>query len=75
MKLAITAPYVVEDMKPYISPIDGKPVKSRKEHRDHMVRHGVIEAGNEKPTRPAIKREEPKGVEQDIYNALTEAGL
>lgn len=70
MTRLITAPHVIEDMKPYISPLDGKPVTSRKAHKDRMVQFGVIEAGNEKMTRPATKQVEPEGVEQDVYDAI-----
>lgn len=70
MERRFSPPHVIEDMKPYISPLDGKPVKSRKAHRDHMVRHGVIEVGNEKLTRPATQRKDLPGLEQDIYNAM-----
>lgn len=47
--------YVVPDIKPYVSPIDGSVVGGRRQHRDHMRAHGVIEVGNEKPTRPKYK--------------------
>lgn len=43
------APNVMRDITPYQSPLDGKWVTSRSEHRDSMRRHGVIEMGNEKP--------------------------
>jgi len=73
MSRVFTAPHVIEDMKPYISPIDGKPVKNRAAHRDHMKRHGVIEVGNEKITnqrsRPKDKPDE--SLKQDLYDSIT----
>ena len=36
------------DQYDYISPIDGKHIRSKHAHRDHMKRHGVIELGNER---------------------------
>src|SRR5438045_3286802 len=52
---------VMRDIEGYVSPIDGKWIGSRSDHREHMKRHGVIELGNEKPTlgkfNPTIPRE------------------
>jgi hypothetical protein len=70
MKRVLTPPHVLEDMKPYISPLDGKPVKSRKDHVERMRRHGVVEVGNENMMKPARKNTEPVGVEQDVYDAM-----
>jgi hypothetical protein len=42
-------PNVMRDIAGYESPIDGKWIGTRSQHRDHMKRHGVIELGNEKP--------------------------
>lgn len=33
----------------YISPLDGSPITSRTQHKEHMKRHGVQEMGNEYP--------------------------
>lgn len=41
--------HVIPDIEPYRSPIDGKVVSGRRQHRDHMRAHEVIEVGNEKP--------------------------
>lgn len=48
MSRYITTTNVMADMKEYRSPLDGTVVRSRKHHRDHMRKHGVIEVGNEK---------------------------
>jgi hypothetical protein len=49
------------DQYDYVSPIDGKHISSKRAHRDHLKRHGVIELGNEKPElkpfSPKIPRE------------------
>ena len=34
------------DKQPYRSPLDGTEVTSRSQHREHMIRHNVIEAGD-----------------------------
>lgn len=40
--------YVIGDITPYKSVIDGDIISSRSHHRAHMSKHGVIEVGNEK---------------------------
>lgn len=49
------------DQYDYISAIDGSHISSKRAHRDHLKRHGVIELGNEKPPMkpltPRIPRE------------------
>ena len=61
MKRVFLPPRVMRDIEGYVSPIDGKFVSSRSEHREHMKRHGVMELGNEKPKlgkfEPSIPRE------------------
>src|SRR6187399_132583 len=39
-------PFILPDKQPYVSPLDGSYVTSRSQHREHMTRHGVIEAGD-----------------------------
>jgi hypothetical protein len=36
------APYVRDDISPFVSPIDGSVVSSQSALRDHMGRHGVV---------------------------------
>lgn len=38
--------YILPDKQPYLSPLDGSYITSRSSHREHMNRHGVIEAGD-----------------------------
>jgi hypothetical protein len=40
--------YVMNDITPYQSQIDGSMITSRSHHREHLKRHGCIEVGNEK---------------------------
>lgn len=69
--------YVVEDIKPYRSPLDGSIVSSRSQHRAHMKAHGVIEVGNEKLTRPATKKPEVnrEQLRRDIADTLSGYGI
>lgn len=39
---------VIRDIDPYQSMIDGSMITSRREHREHLARHGCFEVGNEK---------------------------
>jgi len=51
--------YVVPDIQPYKSMIDGSMITSRSKHRAHLAEHNCIEIGNEDPTkhvRPAHAR-------------------
>lgn len=44
----LRGPYIVPDIEPFISPIDGKVVDGRAAKREHMRRHDVEEVGNER---------------------------
>lgn len=50
--------YVIPDIAPYKSMIDGKMVTSRSEHRRHLKANNCIEVGNEDPAKH-IQREKP----------------
>lgn len=39
--------YVMDDIQPYKSTMDGSMISSRSKHRQHLQQHGVIEVGNE----------------------------
>lgn len=41
-------PFVMPDIAPYKSMIDGSMITSRSTHREHLQAHGCIEVGNEK---------------------------
>lgn len=66
MQRVISAPFVATDIVPYRSPIDGTIVKSRSDHKAHMRKHGVIEVGNEKLTRPMTKQVDEKKHSEDL---------
>ena len=50
--------YVIPDIQPYKSMIDGQMVTSRSEHRRHLKANNCIEVGNEDPSKH-IRREKP----------------
>lgn len=71
MSRVFTPVGVIEDMKPYKSPIDGNWVTSRAQHREHMKHHDVIEVGNEKLTKPARKTYKPDNeLKKQLYEAM-----
>lgn len=65
--------YIIPDIQPYRSPIDGTVITSRPHHRDHMREHGVSERGNE-PMKPH-KRVEMPDPRQDIVAAMKQKGM
>lgn len=70
MQRVFTPHMVIEDMKAYQSPLDGKWISTRRDHRKHMREHGVIEVGNEKLTRPMTKPYDPKDLKQDLIDTF-----
>lgn len=60
--------YVMPDIAPYRSQIDGSMIGSRSTHRAHLRAHGCIEVGNERPA-PARPAPAP-GLRQDIRRAM-----
>ena len=50
--------YVVPDIVPYKSMVDGSMITSRSMHRRHLKAHGCEEVGNDDPSKH-IRREKP----------------
>jgi hypothetical protein len=44
----LPAPYVMSDISEYRSMVTGEIISGRKQHRDHLRAHGVVEVGNER---------------------------
>jgi hypothetical protein len=57
--------YIMPDIQPYKSMIDGRMITSRSEHRAHLKANNCIEVGNEDPTKH-VKRETPKNSRVDV---------
>lgn len=64
-------PYIIGDKGAYLSPMDRTVVDGRTAHKEHMRKHGVIEAGDMKPGEMA-RSDEPAGIRQDIQRAISE---
>jgi hypothetical protein len=62
--------YVMGDIEPYQSMIDGSIIGSRSKHRTHLKDHGCIELGNEKLTPKAMSA--PPGLKQRLIEVAHE---
>ena len=51
--------YVIPDIQPYLSTIDGKPIMSRSVHRTHLRQHGCVEVGTEWDNHLPATKEKP----------------
>lgn len=62
--------YVMSDIEPFVSVVDGSIIGSRTDRREHNRRNGVIDVGDD----PAVLRPrpayEPKGVGEHIARAM-----
>ena len=67
--------YVMPDIQPYKSMIDGRMVTSRSEHRAHLKAHGCVEIGNEDPTKHGPKRKVDRSrlerIKWEVNNNMT----
>jgi len=65
--------YVMGDIQPYKSMVDGSLITSRSHHRAHLKQHGCVEVGNDsslfKPPKP---RQSPPGLKDAIIHAVNE---
>jgi hypothetical protein len=70
MARRVCAPMVIADIQPYKSMATGEYVEGRRQHRDHLKRHGLVEVGNEKlenkprPKTPDLKADIAQAVHQ-----------
>jgi hypothetical protein len=71
----LTPLYVMEDVKPFVSPIDNKEISSRKALREHNLKHDVVQTGNEKLTNKKPKEPCKKERINDIFDAASQLGV
>ncbi len=68
---------VIRDVKRYKSMIDGSVIEGRKQHREHLKRHGCIEVGDSVKFQPNgipdIKPKERKEMIRQLVNQHTES--
>lgn len=58
--------YVIEDIKPYQSMVDGSMISSRSQHRRHLSQHNCVEVGNESME---TRVKPPKDTRTDVLRA------
>jgi hypothetical protein len=66
--------FVMGDIQPYRSMCDGSMVEGRRQHREHLRRHNVVEVGNDFDKRPQKAVETPRGVKEtliEVFNSRT----
>lgn len=65
--------FLLPDKLGYVSPMDGTEITSRSTHREHMIRHGVVEAGDMKLGQYSGADRAPRdAVGPDIQRAIAE---
>lgn len=64
--------YIMGDIAPYKSMIDGSYVGSRSTHKEHLKQHGCIEIGNETNYLKAKPLESPKGLKDTLVRVTNE---
>lgn len=75
MRRKICRPYVITDIQPYQSMVDGSMIGSRSKHREHLKAHGMIEVGNEQPVQPKPKEVNREEIRKELHQTLTHYGL
>lgn len=63
---------VIGDIEPYQSVVTKEVIGGRRQHREHLRQHGLIERGNERMA--PRKRIEPEGVGESIKTAMQKLG-
>lgn len=72
---APSAPFVMGELAPYRSMVTGEMIDGRRQHREHLRQHHVIEVGNEKIT---PRREIPisrEDIRRDLYRVANSKGF
>jgi len=63
--------YVMPDIQPYTSMVDGSMITSRSQHKAHLKQHNCVEVGNDSSLYRAPKpHSPPPGLKDDIIRAV-----
>lgn len=65
----VAAPFVLADIQPYKSMQTGEMIGGRRQHREHLRQHRLIEIGNEVKAHLAPKAKPDTGLRRDIIEA------
>jgi hypothetical protein len=63
---------VLPDIAPYKSMVDGSEIKGRRQHREHLKQHGLIEVGNETKHMKQRPLTTPPGLKQTVGRLVYE---
>lgn len=66
-----SGPVVVSDIAPYKNIIDGKEIGGRRQHRDFLRAHDVVEIGNEMPKRSTPELDSPRDALKQAWDRAT----
>lgn len=66
---APSGPFVMADVKPYQSMVTGEMIGGRRQHREHLRQHGLIEMGNDAPKRSLQAIDTTEQVRQAAHDA------
>lgn len=66
------APYIIPDINPYKSMVDGSMVMGRAQHREHLKRHNVVEVGNSFDNAKPKPINTPGGLKDQLIRAVNE---
>lgn len=72
---APSGPFVIGDIKPYKSMVDGSMIQGRRQHREHLRQHGCIEVGNEKITHKKPTAPSRDEIRRDLHSVMSGMGL
>jgi len=64
----VNAPMIMPDIQPYKSMATGEMIGGRRQHREHLKQHGLVEVGNERPK--PVKRGPDPTIKRDIIEAV-----
>jgi hypothetical protein len=64
--------YVMGDQQPYVSVVTGEVIGGRRQHREHLRAHDLVEVGNEKVKQKPIP--DVPGRKEAIIDAIRRAG-
>jgi hypothetical protein len=66
---ASAGPFIQGDIEPYRSMVTGEMVMGRRQHREHLRTHNVIEVGNELDRATPKSCEPPRGLKEHVIRA------
>lgn len=65
-----SAPMVMPDLQPYKSMVTGELIQGRRQHREHLKTHNVVEVGNSFDKATPKPASPPQGLKEQIARAV-----